>query len=157
MNLTSLVIQLDAWAREELAAQKELAGALGKQEQAIAKNDADAMVASGDAVEALLKRGPVRERRRRDLMDKLSRVFGVAADTLTLGSIAQRAADQGVSVDNLLAVREELRKESALVLRTGRRIASLARYHQAFLGEVLRIMAPGEGEADEPVLLDARG
>ena len=157
MNTTSLVIQLDAWAREELAGQKALSATLAEQERAVSANDAAALAEAAQKVEALLKRGPARERRRRELLGRLGEAFGVQPETLTLTSILERAASEGVAVEGLRSVRDELRKESALVLRTGRRIAALARYHQAFLAEVLRILAPAEDESSQPVLFDARG
>ena len=156
MNIPGLVIQMEAWSREELAAQKALLALLDRQEQAVSKNDTEELTAVSEEVQAHLKKNTGRDRRRQELVGRLATAFGVSAKTLTLESIAQRASDLGIPTDGLLASREELRKESAKVLRTGRRIASIARYHQAFLNEVLRIFAPDDDEAKEPVLLDAR-
>jgi len=157
MKVNGLVIQVESWAREELAAQKAMATLLERQEQAVSSNDTDGVLETTEAVRVHMEGGPSRDRRRRELIGRLASAFGVAHATLTLGSIAQRAEALGVPVTGLLAVRAELRDETARVLRLGRRISSVARYHQGFLNEVLSILAPEKDEADRPVLLDARG
>jgi len=157
MNVNALVIQLESWAREELAAQRAMALLLERQEQAVSSNDTDALLQITAEIRAHLGSSTERDRRRRELIGRAARAFGVTANTLTLGSIAQRADAQGVGVEGLRSIRAMLRDESARVLRLGRRIAAVARYHQAFLNEVLCLLAPEQGETDQPVLLDARG
>lgn len=140
MTVRSLVIQTEAWAREELAAQKRLLDVLVAQEQAIAASDTGALVSSGEAVHAELATGPARDRRRRALATALAGHWAVPKDTLTLGVIAERAAGDGLDVSSLRKLRGELRELSARVLRRGRRIAALARYHQGFLNELLQLL-----------------
>lgn len=156
MNLQGTIIQLESWAREELAAQKALAAELERQERAVAGNDTPGLLRSTEEVQRLIQRGAGRDRRRRQLTNELARAFGVAAQTLTLGSIAERAEALGASAQGLRAVRSELREETSRVLRLGRRISAVARRHRGFLDEVLRILAPRENGTDQPVLLDAR-
>lgn len=140
MTVQSLVIQTEAWAREELAAQGRLLAVLEAQERAIAANDTQALVESGAAVQAELATGPTRERRRRALTQALAAQWAVPKDALTLGVIAERAASDGIDTAALRKLRGELRDVSARVLRRGRRIAALARYHQGFLNELLQLL-----------------
>lgn len=160
-KVAGLVIQVEAWAREELGQQRELARLLERQEGAVSENDTTALVETSELIQRQLRSGTGRDRRRRQILERLAAELGVAPGTLTLSSIAARAAERGLPVDGLRALQAELREESARVLRRGRRLAAVARNHRAFLDEVLRILAPqgaaGDARGDQPVLLDARG
>lgn len=152
-----LLIQIEAWAREELGAQRELARALEELERAACGRDARALSAAGERLEERVQAVPARERRRAQLLARLGAELGVAPGTLTLRSLAERARGLGLAADGLQALREELREEVARVLRAGRRVAAVARGHRALLDDVLRALAPGEDARGRPVLLDARG
>ena len=73
-------------------------------------------------------------------MRRFGSTWGVAAETLTLTSIADRADAEGVATSGLRQLREELRSAGALVLRKGRRIAAMARYHQGLLAEIMGVL-----------------
>ena len=109
MSLAKLMIHTQAWAQEEIAAQGVLLDALELQEQAIRAADTQAVAESGRKLDLALKGQPTRDRRRAALIDAYARLFGVPAATLTLTSIAERAATAGADVTKLDALRSELR------------------------------------------------
>ena len=65
-----------------------------------------------------------------------------------------------MAVEALSQLRRELRDAVAGVLKLNRRIATLARYHQGLLGEVLGVLADASESADavpgSGTLIDAR-
>ena len=84
--------------------------------------------------------------------------LGIAPTALTVTEIADRADTYGVDTTRLRRLREDVREEAAAVLKRGRRVASLARYHQGLLNELMGILfdQPGATLTDgRPHLLDA--
>jgi hypothetical protein len=166
-KLAGLLIQLEAWAHEELAAQRELARLLEEQQGAVARNDGGALAASDGRIRDRLRSSAARDRRRTQLLERLASELGVARGTLTLGSLVARAESLGLPVAGLRGLRGELREACARVLRLGRRLAAVARSHRALLDEVLRSLAPGDAPGEtadtgsardgRPVLFDVRG
>jgi len=156
-GLRSALIRLDAWIQEETEAKKRLLGVLDRQHDAIAANDTAGIIDTGLALEEELSSNPRREKRRRELASELGRTWGVAGSTLTLGSILERAQGDGIETDKLARSRAELRDAASRVLRRGRRIAALAKYHQGFLEELLSALTDGTAREGSPALLDTRG
>jgi len=154
----SLAIRLSAWLQEEIAAQHRLDAMLADQERAIRAADTDAILASGAQVEAELRAGSARERRRKQLMAELGRTFGADAKALTVRSIAVRLGAETREGEMLLAQRAELRAVAARVTRRGRRIAGLARYHAELFGELMNTLLGVEGARplEDGALIDAK-
>ncbi len=155
-EVRALLIQLAAWAQEELGAQRRLRDALSEQEQAIRHVDTQALSETGKRIEEEIAGGASRERRRARLMTKLGRAWAVDPSALTLASICERAGD---GAEDLLRLRGELREEAAQVARHGRRITALARYHGGLLEEVMRVLVGEAGDANEKregVLVNAK-
>ncbi|MEW6073608.1 MAG: hypothetical protein AB1726_13575 [Planctomycetota bacterium] len=149
MNLQALLNKTECWAQQELAAQQRMLELLGRQEAAIAAGSAAEIVASGEAIQAHLRAGPARENHRQELVRRFAQAWGVAPGTLTLQGIAERAEAAGLAAGRLRRAREELRDAGASVLRRGRRIAAMARFHQGLLSELLGVFlsAGGAGAA----------
>ena len=146
-GLESELVQLGAWAQEELAAQRALIAALREQEAAIRAGSTQGLLDGTQAVQDASRSANLRERRRVAGMRALARRFGVDARALTLKSVAERASAQGIDSTRLLRAREELREAAAEALRRGRRIASLARHHRGVVDELFRTIA-GRAEAE---------
>ena len=158
MKLTTLLIQLQAWTQEEIGAQGRLIGLLADQEKAVREGRTDGVRCSGEKLEEELVQSGPRDKRRRDLMKGFAKVFGVPAATLTLTSIMERAEEVNEDLACLRALREQLRDRVAVVVRATRRIASLARYHQGVLADLMRILTSPHQEAGalgDGVLVDA--
>ncbi len=160
MILKRLLIRTQAWVQEEIAAQGRLHEILGRQEEAIRTGSTETVMECGAALEAEIAKTPVRDRRRRELLIGFAHHFDVPADTLTLTSIATRAAEEGVDSSTLTALRDELRTRVAAVVGRSRRIAGIAHYHRGLLGDVIKTLADGTDKAGtQPagVLVDEEG
>ena len=150
--------QLAAWAKDEAEAQARLLALLNTQEDAVRRGHTLDVRASGEALERELPSGAERERRRSQVIAELARAMRVPAGTLTLSSIAERAEAAGEDVTTLRKQRDELRSNVAAVVRTGRRIAALARYHQDVLADLMQVLSSSGMEDHAPrdgVLVDA--
>jgi hypothetical protein len=150
--------QLAAWAQEELAVQDRLLALMKAQEDALREGQTADVERTGRELEAELASGADRERRRLRLMRSAGSAFGLPSKALTLNAVIRRAAELGDDPSRLEGIRSELRERAVAVVMSGRRISALARYHQDFLGELLRaITAPhaDDGEARNGVLVDA--
>ncbi len=161
MNLESIIIRLEAWLQEELAGQERLDTLLSQQEAAIRRSDDAALAEAGKAVDAELAGQPRRAAKRSLLLAELANTLGVAPTALTLTDIADRADTYGVDTTRLRRLRETARDKTAAVLKRGRRVAALARYHQSLLSELMGILfdptgsaGPG-GTGERPHLIDA--
>jgi hypothetical protein len=154
-GLQALVHRTEAWLREEIGAQGRLAVVLDAQERAIRDGNAAALAESAGTLDIELRAGMPREGRRRELARELARVTGAQAETLTLTTIAERAAAAGADTLGLVRLREELRGATASTLRRGRRLAALARYHQGLLNELFLVLAgsPEGGRSEARVTL----
>jgi hypothetical protein len=160
MKLRRHLFQLQAWAKDELEAQRRMLAVLQAQEDAIRRGQTAEVKSSGEELERELPGGATRERQRSQVIAELARAFGVPAHVLTLSSIAERAEAAREDVTGLRRLRDELRDCVAAVVRTGRRIAALARYHQEVLGDLLRVLSSTGPEGQVPrdgALVDAEG
>jgi len=153
MKLRRHIHQLAAWAKEEVEAQARLLELLKSQEEAVRLGRTDDVRASGEALERELPGGALRERKRTRVIGELARALGLPATALTLSSIVERAEAAGEDVSTLRKLRDDLRTTVAAVVKTGRRIAALARYHQDVLTDLMGVLtssgmeqhAPGDG------------
>lgn len=143
MNVQSLLIQTEAWAQEELAAQTRMGKLLELQLAAVESSDTKALIEAADSIEAELGRRPARELRRTKLMGEFARAFGVSKQTLTLSSISERAKGLGIATDRIDAARANVREAVARSMRLGRKLSVQARYHQGLFREVLAAIAEG--------------
>jgi hypothetical protein len=112
----------------------------------------------GEELERELPGGATRERQRSQVIAEFARAFGVPVHALTLSSIAERAEAAHEDVSGLRRLRDELRDCVAAVVKTGRRIAALARYHQEVLGDLLQVLSSSGMEGQAPrdgALIDA--
>ena len=141
MKLRRHITQLQAWAKDELEAQRRILAVLEAQEDAIRRGETAEVRSCGEDLERELPGGATRERQRSEVLSELARAFGVPAHALTLSSIAERAEAAGEDVTGLRRLRDELRDCVAAVVKTGRRIAALARYHQDVLGDLLQVIS----------------
>ncbi len=144
-GLQSELVQLEAWAQEELASQAELSKALNLQEAAVRAGSTEDLLAGTKAVESATRNNVLRERRRVAGLRTLARRFGVAVETLTLQSISERVAACGLDVSRLDRMRADMRVSVADALRRGRRIASLARQHRSLMDNMFREIAEDHG------------
>ena len=155
MSTQAIINQTESWTQQELAAQTGLLELLAAQEQAIAEGSTAGITHHGERIQAHLRSGPVRERQRLQLMHRFGRAWNVSADTLSLRSISERAQADGLDTTRLDRIREDLRATVAQVLKKGRRLATMARYHQGLLSEILGVLldngaALPAGAAREP-------
>ena len=158
-DLRALAQRLQAWLQEELGAEQRLRGLLQAEERAIRAADAAALAEAARRVEEEVRGGSARERRRAELVRAFGRALDVDPRTLSVTSIALRLGEGTPDAQGILRLRAELRSAAAEVARLGRRIASLARYHEGLYVELMGTLLgtePGrtiEGGA----LIDARG
>ena len=158
MKLDRQLQQLAAWAKDESEAQARLLTLLTAQEDAVRRGHTADVRISGEALERELPGGAEREHRRSRVIAELARALRVPAETLTLSSIAERAGAAGADVTTLRKQRDELRSNVAAVVRTGRRIAALARYHQDVLADLMHVLSSSGMEDHAPqdgALVDA--
>jgi len=155
--ITTLAIQLEAWVQEEIAAQSKLAHTLAALDVAVRGGDAAALARSGTELEAELAMVPAREARRRALLGRLGTALGVAPKQLTLTRLAARLEEERHDTARLTGLRNELRTVVAGVVRTARRLAAVAHYHQGLLDELCATLAGNTVGAESGRLVDARG
>jgi len=159
VKLQSSVIRLEAWLQEELAAQERMVELLERQEQAIRNSDDPGLKAAGKDLDLELTSQPRRAARRGVLLAELANAMGIAPTALTLSHVADHAEANGINPTRLRTLREEIRSAAANVLRRGRRVASLARYHQGLLSELMGVLFEDperDIHSEEPRLLDAK-
>ena len=73
----------------------------------------------------------------------------------TLGALCAFLESRGADVSRLRERREELRAAAAAVVRAGRRLAAIARYHGGLLEELCAALVRREIPNEEGVLVDA--
>ncbi len=154
-DVQPLLGRLEASVQEEIEAQRRLRALLADEARALRGSDLAELRAALERIGAEIDRRVARDARRKPLLAALARAFGVGRDTLTLGSIAERAGERGT---RLARLREELRAAHADADAAARRAATLVRINRAALRDVVALLA---GHApDDPVpaggLLDAR-
>jgi hypothetical protein len=146
--------ELEAHVQEEINGQSRLAALLEAQSRAIRTDDAAGVAASTAAIEAELEALAARSHKRAALLDALARDWCVAAPTLTLSRVIQRAGDHG---ERLARQRDELARVSSEVTRRARTAAAAARIHRDFAADVVRAWIGSEAGAPAPAgaLVDA--
>ncbi len=102
--------------------------------------DDAALLQASQGLDGELEGRPRRHAKRTLIFQKLGEAWSVAPGTLTLSSIVERATRDGVDVDRLERLREELRDATREQLRRGRRLAAMARYHQGVLAELMEMV-----------------
>lgn len=158
-DLRALAQRLQAWLQEELGAVQRLRDLLLAEERAIRAADAAALADAARRVEEEMRGGAARERRRAELVRAFGRALEVDPRALSVTSIALRLGEGTPEAEGVLRLRAELRPVAADVARLGRRIASLARYHEGFFAELMGTLLGVEaGRTTEGgALIDARG
>ncbi len=154
MTLEAFAIQSEAWAQEEIGAQRILLAILERIERAAGSGDREALGRGAAELEGALAQAPARDARRRALLGRLSAALGLAAGTVTLSQLLARLAQAGLEERRLAALRAELRAVVASVVRASRRLAALARYHRGLLQELGGVWLAREGGG---ALVDAQG
>ena len=157
-DVRGLANRLIAWLQEELGAEQRLRALLEDEERAIRAVDTAALNAAAALVEEEVRGSVARERRRTELMRAFGRAFGADPRALSLTRLAERLGAGTREAEAVLQLRGELRQAAAEVSRLGRRIASLARYHDKLFAELMgTLLGVGATRSTEGgVLIDAR-
>lgn len=142
-SVRALLNVLEHDAREETVAQKRRLALVESQIAAIRANKPAELEAGVEGIERELEAQGPRDLRRLQALVELSRHWSCDARALTLGSVAERAGDDGRKLD---ALRGELREAAAAVLRENRRLAALARMHHQIVEDVLAAVVAGVGK-----------
>ncbi len=158
-DLRALAHRLQAWLQEELGAEQRLRDLLLAEERAIRAADAGALADAARRIEEEVRGGAARERRRAELVKAFGRALQVDPGVLSISSIAERLGQGTPEAEGVLRLRAELRRAAADVARLGRRIASLARYHQGLFAELMGALLGVEAgrTIEGGALIDARG
>lgn len=147
MELKSQLLHLEAWARDEIAAQRRLGDQIAMQEAALRAGDLAAFEAATILVQNEAETGAERHARRDRLVAALARHFGVSTRHVTLASVIERA---GPDAGNLPELRRELRTVAQDVARDSRRLrrvmVALREVNRELLGSLLG--APGTHALD---------
>lgn len=134
-SATTWLRQLEAYVQEELGAQGRLIALLEDQERALLSHSRPAIESASHALQAQFAASSTRSRRREELVSRIAQVWGVAPQTLTLASIAERAAADG---ERLARQRAELQRATRKAQRLARRTAAAARLHSRLSNEIVR-------------------
>jgi hypothetical protein len=105
------------------------------QERAIVAHRPAELERATRGLEAGLLGEAERGKRRASVIALLAAAWGVPARAMTLGSIAERAGDDG---RRLVRLRDELRAATGRVLRQNRRVAALTASHRRLVQDVIR-------------------
>jgi hypothetical protein len=154
-DATTTLRQLEAYVQEEIGAQGRLLAALEAQDAALRSHEPERIAHATGALDAELEAQGNRAHKRRQLLESLASIWGVAASSLTLTSIAERAGDDG---ERLARQRHELERVTRRVQRLARRNTTIARFHQRLTADVLQaLLVQDEGVqvSDGGALVDA--
>lgn len=146
MNVQSLANLLEANVRDEIAAKREALALIEAQEQAVATTDVDAFDIAHERARQLVEADGRRAAKRAVMMKRLGEAWQVAADALTLGSVATRLGGDGA---RLAELRLELRELVAAVMKRNRRLSSLLGMHRRLNRDILKVVL-GTEEGAEP-------
>lgn len=154
MTPQGLLNALEAWLAEEVAGKERLVAELTAQESALAKSDADAIIATTNRVAAEIEQEIERSRRRELIFSRLGAHWNVAPSALTLGSIVERTGANGARIAEL---RDRVRELATETLRRNRRIARIVHVHQSIVQETLAaLVGSREALAETGALFDGR-
>jgi len=129
-----LLPRFEAWAQEEIGAQQALRTALEGHSRVLARGRPEEVEASLVELDAADPRGSERRVELEKLLCDFARRTGVAAETLTLGSVAQRFGERGA---RLARLRAELRDLATIVRDRTRTMTLVARQQRALVVQVL--------------------
>ncbi len=158
MKVEVQLIHLQAWAQEEISAQKGLSEVLKGMEAAVLSGQPDQLVQSGEALEAALLVNRNREQKRAALMQGFARHFGLPVGTLSLTSIIVRLSEAGHDTEQLSQLRDRLRACVQEVASRSRALSILANHHQGVLADLMNIIGASSKEEEtrkHGVLVDA--
>jgi len=147
-SIQSLIARAEAWAQEELRAQRAMLTTLRRQEEALLAGNANVLEECGAEIGTVMAAGPERARHRDRLMAALAGAMDLKGDEVRLSIIAERGGADGKRLGRL---RNELREAAAEVLTLVRRIGRLATYHQSLLNEIVRAVAGDPSPAGTPL------
>ncbi len=145
-HIDGLIPRTEAWVQEELAAQRALLTNLRLQQDALEGSNLGGLEEAIRAGRELARRAPERDRRRRMLLKDFQRLWGISAQSMTLGSICARLGGSG---RRLKRMRDELKETVRELARVGQRVKTLARYHQGVIHEVVETVVEQEGGSTE--------
>ena len=151
----SLLNHLEAWVRTEIAQQEKLAELIDNQIAAIQNASSEEFEQCTLAVDQALNATPERHAQRDRILTGFERLWDVPASAMTLRSIAARVGQEG---ERLLALRDELRERSAVVLKQGRKAQALFNLHRSLFREVIETLLTDENGSpfdQEGALVDA--
>jgi hypothetical protein len=155
VTLATLAIHAEAWLQEELAAQRAVLAALGRLDGAARGGATRELETAASELERTLARAGEREVRRGALLARLAGELGLPASEVTLSKLAARLAAASVETKRLETLRAELRVAVAAVLKSGRRLAAVAKAHRGLFDEVCRSFL-AQAPAGAEHLIDAR-
>ena len=135
--------RIEALVREELDSQRQLLELLDVQQKAVVARTSDALEVCTQRVEELLASSAARRQRRETLVRRMAQTLGLAPSALTLGSLAERAGQDG---ERLGALRQELRSVVAEVVRANRRLSAAVAVHRKINSQVIELTL-GDDEA----------
>lgn len=154
MSPQGLLNALEAWLSDEIAGKERLVAVLEAQEQALGRGSPEGITEATLRVATEVEADVERARRREMLFARLGAHWKVAASTLTLGSIVERASGGGARIAEL---RARVRELAAEVLRRNRRITRIVHVHQSIVQETLTALVGSHDPLSETgALFDAR-
>jgi len=155
MDLRARVLHLEAWAREELAAQRNVHAGLVGQAEGLRRHDLRALEVASLRLAAEADRAPARAVRRDRIVAGLAEELEVPAGLVTLGSLIERL---GPLAGELPDLRAELRAVTGEVAKAARAVRRVARVLRDVQREILGALL-GNGAAqpwsEEGTLLNA--
>ena len=158
MKVEVQLIHLQAWAQEEISAQRGLSDVLKGMEAAVLSGQPEQLIQSGEALEAALLVNRNREQKRASLMRGFAQHFGLPVGTLSLTSIIVRLSEAGHDTEQLSQLRDRLRGCVQEVANRSRALSILASHHQGVLADLMNIIGASSNEEEtrkHGVLVDA--
>ena len=154
MSGVELLPRFEAWAQEEIGAQQALGAALEGHARVLARGRPQEVEASLAELDAADPRGSERRAELDRLLGEFARRAGVAVETLTLGSVAERFGQRGARLTRL---RAELRDITTVVRDRSRTMTLVARQQRALVVQVLEAVLGREAlEGNRGAVVDGR-
>lgn len=142
MNVQSLINGLEAWVQEELLARRKMLALLERQEAVVKQANGIDLESIVGEIQVELEAQARREEKRLRIFEGLAQHWNVAAETLTLTSIAERAGAPGA---RLTLLRDELGAASERIVRKNRRLSALLSVHHKVVEELLCALVAIQG------------
>lgn len=137
MNLQSTINHLENCIVQEIQANRDAIKWIDSMEAVIAANKSSEFVELSRAGAQICRTGDKNSRRRQSYIVSLAKTWGLAADTLTLGSVARRLGAPGARLNEL---RSELRQVLGDLVRRQRRLAALIGMHRRINADVMQLI-----------------